>query len=128
MVLDGIYSVALGARPDVWLESVFLGYIDTDRKQVGKIMGDAHIVEKIYPRTRLELDENIDIAGRRTLAARQRPKKRRMAHTALAKRRGVGAEHFYDMFADHSVILADRQRKFQRAKPMTRKDFVPVSS
>ena len=83
--LEGIYGVALGTGPYVWLETAPVRYVHPGREEIGQVVRDPDIIEQVYRRVRLQFEQNVDVVGRRGTAARQRTEQGRMQDTPVTE-------------------------------------------
>ena len=96
--LESIKRVALDTRPDERFQAAAIGDVDADREQIREVLCDPNIFEKADRGLRVELDQNIDVAGALALATRDGAKQRRVANPAPVQFRLVSPQRGDDLF------------------------------
>ena len=67
---EGIQGISLSAGPNECLKAAAIRYIHAVGEQVGNILGDADILEHADRRVGLDLDHDVDVAGRASASPR----------------------------------------------------------
>jgi len=82
---EGIDRISFDARPYHRLQAMEIGNIDPHREKIGEVLGNPDILEQIDLCLGRQLDQDIDVTGRRRLIAGHRTEQTGMQDTALAQ-------------------------------------------